>query len=207
MQTLDDGMAAIQEQAMAGVASARQAADRLSSLKTQAAQSAGDLAARVGERVSGTAETLRGMGSNAASMVSTERVQRAGRQSADWVNETVGHNPLVVGAVGLAIGAVIAAALPKTRHEDEYLGAAAYDVKRRAQGAARAGVETVKDLGTEVYREAARYAEEQGLSAEGVKDAAGQVAEKIKTAAFRATGSQDHTQNPDDASSQQMQQG
>jgi hypothetical protein len=208
MQALDDGMTAIQEQALAGVASARQAADRLSSLKTQAAQSAGDFAARVGERVSGTAESLRGIGNDAAAMVTTERIQRAGRQSADWVNETVSHNPLIVGAVGLAIGAVIAAALPKTRHEDEFLGAAADGVKRRAQEAARAGVETAKGVGAEIYREAARHAEEEGLSVEGVKDAAGQVAERIRTAAFSAAGTQEHTQNPDDAlSQQQMQQG
>ena len=207
-QTFADASAVVQEQAHEGMASARRAADRLSGLKSQATQSAGDLAARVGERVSGTAETLRGMGSDAASLMTAERVQRAGRQSADWVNDTVSHNPLVVGAVGLAVGAVIAAALPKTRQEDEFLGAAAHDVRRRAQDAAWAGVETAKAAGAEVYREATRHAEEQGLTVEGLKATAGEVAEKIKTAAASATKSQNQTQHPDDASSgQQVQQG
>ena len=206
-QTVGDAFgnasAAVQEQTQEGMASARRAVDRLSGLTSQTAHNTADLAARVGERVSGTAQALREMGSDAASLT-TERVQRAGRQSADWVNDTVSHNPLIVGAVGLAIGAAIAAALPKTRQEDEFLGAASHEVKRRAQEAARAGVEAAKDVGAEVYREAARHAEEQGLSVEGVKDAAGQVAEKIKTAAASATKSQNQTQNPDDASSEQQ---
>jgi membrane protein len=200
-KTFGDVSAAVQEQAQEGMATARRAADRLSGLTSQAAQNASDFAARVGEKVAGTAETIRGVGSDAASLVTAERVQHAGRQSAEWVNDTVRQNPLVVGAVGLAVGAVIAAALPKTRQEDEYLGAAARGVRRRAQEAARAGVEAVKDAGAEIYRDVSRDAEQQGLSVEGVKDAAGDVAEKIRTAALNATGSQNQTQNPDDASS------
>ena len=112
--------------------------------------------------------------------------------------DTVSRNPLVVGAVGLAIGAVIAAALPKTPQEDQFLGSASGRVKRRAQEAAAAGVDTAKDVAADIYREAMADAKEQGLSAEGLKDAASEVAGKVRAAVAGAVGGQSQTQNTGD---------
>jgi hypothetical protein len=140
--------------------------------------------------------------SRASDMMSADRMQRAGTQATGWIDDTISRNPLIVGAVGLAIGAVIAAALPATRQEDRFLGPTADDVKQRARDAALEGVETAKGVAREIYSETARHAKEEGLSAEGLKEAAGQVAGKVRTAVAGATGSQNQTQDTDNAPSQ-----
>jgi hypothetical protein len=202
---LSDFSMAVQQQAQEGIASARRAADRLSDLKSEASQRADNLTAAVGEKLSETVGAVRGVSNQAVSragdMMSSDRLQPAGTSASDWVDETIGRNPLIIGAFGLAVGAVIAAALPATRQEDGLLGPAADHVKRSAKTAALEGVETAKGVATEVYRESARYAEEQGLSVEGAKEAAGQIVDKVQTAAANATGSPGQEQNSADASS------
>lgn len=68
------------------------------------------------------------------------------------------ENPLMIGALGLAIGAVIAAALPSTRREDEWLGEVGDKVRDEAASAAR-----------QVAREGTRIAE---AAVDSVKDEA-----------------------------------
>ena len=126
--------------------------------------------------------------SKASDMLSPERMRRAGTQANDWVNDTVSRNPLIVGALGLAIGAIIAAALPSTPQEDKLLGPAADDLKQKAGDAALEGVVAAKEIATEIYQEAASRAKEQGLSVDDAKEFAGQVGEKIKTAVANVTG-------------------
>jgi hypothetical protein len=43
------------------------------------------------------------------------------------------EQPLVVGAIGLAVGAALGAALPKTETEDEWLGDTRDQLKERAR--------------------------------------------------------------------------
>ncbi|RAI25746.1 hypothetical protein CH338_31095, partial [Rhodoplanes elegans] len=49
----------------------------------------------------------------------------------------VREQPLVVGAVGLALGALIGAAMPRSRTEDQLMGEAADDMKQAASEAVR----------------------------------------------------------------------
>jgi len=120
--------------------------------------------------------------SKAGDVLAPDRIARAGAQASQSIDEMVRRNPLIVGAVGLAIGAVIASALPSTRQEDELLGRAADDVKRRAQEAALGGVESAKSVATEVYQAATDRAKQEGLSLDNAKEFAGQIGEKLKTA-------------------------
>jgi hypothetical protein len=159
---------------------------------------AADFANRASERVAETADALRGASNEplgrAGEMISADRMRDAGTQTYDWIEDTVSRNPLVVGAIGLAIGGVIAAALPGTPQERQFLGSASRDVKRRAQEAAAAGVDRAKTVAADIYREAMTTAEEQGLSAEGLRDAASEVADKVRTVATGAMGGQSQTQ-------------
>jgi hypothetical protein len=127
-------------------------------------------------------------------------MKRVGSQANDWINDTVSRNPLMVGALGLAVGAVIAAALPSTRQEDQFLGSAADDLKRKAGDAALEGVEMAKDLAADVYNEVGDRAHEQGLSANGVADFAGQVGEKVKAVVASVTGGSGDSGNQRDYS-------
>jgi hypothetical protein len=57
----------------------------------------------------------------------------------------IGENAAVIGGLGVAIGAIIAASLPETRGEAAVLGSASAGVKRAAANAAQSGVEAAKD--------------------------------------------------------------
>jgi len=98
--------------------------------------------------------------------------------------------PLALGAIGLAIGAGIAAALPATDLEAEYLGETADAVKQKARQFASEQATRATEAAESAVSAAADEARNQGLTAEGVKSAAGDISEKIgrvATAAQRAT--------------------
>jgi len=195
----------VQNQVNAGLESARRAGDQLSGYAAQASGAAGDIVSSLGEKASQGAETLRAVGSEVSDMLSPERVRRAGMQANDWLNDTVSRNPLIAGAAGLALGAIIAAAIPSTPQEEKLLGPAADDLKRKAGDAALGGVAAVKDIATEIYQEAASRAKEEGLSADDAKQFTRQVGEKIRTAAANVTG--DRQQGGDPESSSQINSG
>ena len=161
-QKADEVAGAVKNRVNAGMDSARRAGDQLSEYANQASDAASNIAASVGQKAAQSAETVRAVSSDAVSkagdMVSPERMRRAGTQASDWVNDTVSRNPLIVGAVGLAIGAIIAAALPSTPQEDKLLGPAADDLKQKAGDAALEGVVAAKEIATEIYQEAASRA-------------------------------------------------
>jgi membrane protein len=206
LERIGDAAESVQHKAKLGMEAARGTGDRVAGLRTRVSEQTADLATRASEGLSETAETIREVSSEAVAraseIMSADRIRGAGTQAYDWVEDTVSRNPLVVGAIGLAIGAVIAAALPKTRQEDKLLGPAAEQVKRRAQDAAAAGVDTARDVATDIYREAMATANEEGLSAEGLKEAAGEVTDKVRATVAGAVGSQSQTQNTGDAAYQ-----
>jgi hypothetical protein len=91
-----------------------------------------------------------------------------GTRASEAARHAVDDYPLVIGAVGLAVGALAAALLPSTRREDELMGAAADELKRTVREVAsdEAGrfhkvAESVADAATEA---AADEAKRQGLT-------------------------------------------
>jgi hypothetical protein len=202
LERIGDASESIQHNAKRGMEAARGAADRVAGMRSQASQQTADFATRATETLSETAGTIREVGSEAlgraSELISTDRIKSAGTQAHDWIGDTVSRNPLVVGAVGLAIGAVIAAALPKTQQEDQFLGSASEHLKKRAQDAAAAGLDKARDVAADIYHEAMASAGEQGLSAEGLKQTAGEVADKVRAVAG-AVGGQSQSQNTGDA--------
>jgi hypothetical protein len=79
--------------------------------------------------------------------------------------------PLALGAIGLAIGAGIAAALPKTDVEDAYLGEVSQTIKTQAAEIAGQQVQKATTLASDVIDAASAEARKQGLSTEGAKAA------------------------------------
>jgi hypothetical protein len=97
----------------------------------------------------------------------------------DGLSELFRAQPLALGAIGLAIGAGIAAALPKTDVEAAYLGEASKTVKTQAAEIAGQQVEKATALATDVVEAAAAEARKQGLTPEGAKAAADNVTGRI----------------------------
>jgi len=95
----------------------------------QAAQSTRDMANQIGGKVTEMGQSARA------------QVQRAQGS----FNHMLEEQPLALGAIGLAIGAVLAAAAPRTRKEDELMGEASDRLKEQAKDVAQQKADVIKD--------------------------------------------------------------
>jgi len=107
-------------------------------------------------------------------------------QAKDNVTTMVSDQPLMAGAVGLAIGAAIAALLPKTDAEDKLMGEASDTVKQKVGAIAAEEMEAAKSVASTVTSklasEVGRVADEHGVSTEGAVAAVQAATDKIKEA-------------------------
>lgn len=87
--------------------------------------------------------------------------------------------PLALGAIGLAIGVGIAAALPSTNVEKAYLGDASQTLKSKTAEITRGQIDSATTLVNDVIDATSQEARKQGLTSEGLKAAAGDVADKL----------------------------
>lgn len=76
----------------------------------------------------------------------THRLSRARDQARSGFDSMLREQPLVLGAIGLAIGAVLAAAAPRTRQEDELMGEARDRLAERATEAGKEQMEKAKQV-------------------------------------------------------------
>jgi hypothetical protein len=100
--------------------------------------------------------------------------------------EALDREPLVVGAIGLAIGAAIGAMLPHTRVEDETFGDTRDHLRDEAMASAQRGYEAAKDVASESYAAARETADKEGLTGKGdtpIADKVSHVAEAAGKAA------------------------
>jgi hypothetical protein len=140
----------------------------------------------VGEKLSQATQRAREWTSDVAGSVSSyadetrrtvsDQSERFAQQAQSTFKGTVSRvlqeQPLAVGLVGLAAGAAVAAAFPRTEMEKETLGQAGEWV---TDAAARTG-EQLKDAAGKAGERLATIADERGLSVDGLKDAATEVA-------------------------------
>ena len=89
----------------------------------------------------------------------------------DNLTELFRAQPLALGAIGLAIGAGIAAALPKSDIEDSFLGEASETVKAQASEIAGQQVEKATTIANDVIDAASAEARKQGLTLHDAKAA------------------------------------
>jgi hypothetical protein len=87
--------------------------------------------------------------------------------------------PLALGAIGLAIGAGIAAALPASEVEAAYLGETSESVKAKAAGFAAEQTARATAVAEEVVGAVTEEAQRQGLTVEGAKSAFGDLSAKV----------------------------
>lgn len=104
-------------------------------------------------------------------------IQAQGQRAAETLTGAFREQPLVGGAMAFALGAAIAAWLPRTAQEDELLGEAADQVKDRAAAEAAHLAEAAKDKAAELHDEAA---ETISQVYEGARDAVETTAEHGK---------------------------
>ena len=174
------------------------AADRVGEAATSAYRATADAAGSAAESI--------GSGASAAA----QRVTEAGRGARDQLGQfgdstrqglgwLVREQPLVLGAIGLAVGAAVGALLPGTDAEDRLMGETRDDLAERARATAEQGFERAKETagehlerakdrvgGTDVSGGADRVGAALGETARGVReavrDAAHGTAEQAKEA-------------------------
>lgn len=87
--------------------------------------------------------------------------------------------PLALGAIGLAIGAGIAAALPITEAENSCLGETSESLRRQAAGLADQQIGKATTLATNVVEAAVDSARAEGLTIDGAKAAMEDLSSKV----------------------------
>ena len=107
----------------------------------------------------------------------------------DSLTQLFKSQPLAIGAMGLAIGAVIAAAFPTTETEAEYLGETSEFIKQKAGELAGEKVERIVEVGEKVADAVADEARQQGLTVDGLKSVATELSDKAGRVAEAATRS------------------
>jgi hypothetical protein len=122
-----------------------------------------------------------------------DAVRTAGNRASDLADQagktvfqTIEQNPLLVAGVGLLVGGLIASAFPRSQIEDDLVGETSAAVKRRAEAAASQGLETARNVAGEIYDEASRRAEAEGLTTDGLGKAAQDLGQRMRRVAEAA---------------------
>jgi hypothetical protein len=152
---------------------------------SRAADTATEYASEIKDRVSDAAgsytEAVSDFAQDARRNVS-EHSARLTRQAQSTLrssmNRAMREQPLAVVMVGLAAGAAVAAAFPSTEMEDRTLGNAGEGLRQAAGKAA----EKVGDAAGKAGERLKSAAEERGLTSEGLKELAGEVADTFTSA-------------------------
>ena len=115
-----------------------------------AAVSGSDMAADLVEGAKNAAEGVRqGLVSKSADLANSAR--NVSESSLQPMQDLVQREPLVLAALGVAVGAAIGALLPSTAVEDEQLGSLRDSVRGKAGKLLHAGVEEAKEVAAETY--------------------------------------------------------
>jgi hypothetical protein len=151
-------------------------------------QNVGESMSAFGSRVDEAMRSARAGGRAAVDSVRHATASAAG-SARDTASRAAGYlqdQPLLLGALGVSVGALLAAVLPPSRAEDQLLGGLRDDLRDRAgevAGAALAGGARIAGEAIHAGRETARR---EGLTADDAGSAAASVAPQVAGAAAGA---------------------
>jgi ElaB/YqjD/DUF883 family membrane-anchored ribosome-binding protein len=141
---------------------------------------ASETAASIKDRVMGVTDEATSAMLDTADMVKGQAEDLV-QQTRQAVSDTWDKNPLLIAAIGLGIGAFIAAAFPSTKAEEAVFGDASDALRRQAEGVAAKGVEAAKSTVEGV----AAAASGEGLSVDGLNQLGANLTEKVRAVAER----------------------
>ena len=139
----------------------QRASEGISSAKDKVAQTTHSARERFGQAGQGARERVGQMGQTARNQM--ERVRHQAERMRSAYDSIVRDQPLVLGAIGFAIGALMAAGLPRTRQEDELMGEASDRLTERAKDTGKEQLEKAKQVATAAKDAAMGEAQKQGL--------------------------------------------
>jgi gas vesicle protein len=139
--------------------------DKASGMASSTKSKISDSTQAVGDRIRQARDSLTSTGQSARQRVSDlsgsarHQVERA-RSGMDYMMR---EQPLALGAIGVAIGAVIAAMAPRTRKEDELMGDTRDRLLDQAKEAGKEKLEQAKQVANTAVGAATKEAEQRGL--------------------------------------------
>ncbi len=136
----------LKDQASASLHSARErVADTLSSTRARVSSTMASTRERVGSTMASARESMAHL---------SERSAQTYDRARDSVASMVEEQPLILAALGVAVGAAIGAALPRTRQEDDLLGETRDDLLDRGSTTARSYATQAADQAADKARSA-----------------------------------------------------
>jgi hypothetical protein len=142
--------------------SASDAASRAGSAASGAAGSAADAMRRASHDATDAASHA-GSAAWESARHAGEYAYRSGRRARRTLLDAMQDEPLVFGALALAIGAAVGAALPPTRREDELMGDARDRVRDQAYSYGRDTLHRAEHVAEAAYDAASKEADAKGL--------------------------------------------
>lgn len=124
--------------------------DKASALTGRAREMAGDARRKMSDSSGGARSRVGQVG---------QRSQQQYYRAKDSFGRMVDEQPLMLGALGLAIGTILGAALPSTRREDELMGRTRDDLLESAKGTAREKAGVFKESAQRVAKVAEQEVE------------------------------------------------
>ncbi|WP_342737153.1 DUF3618 domain-containing protein [Bradyrhizobium sp. B117] len=168
------------------------AKETLSSAQSRAAGMADDAQ----DKAAGLAADVRASAAQAGSFASEklksgmDAAKDAAASAPDQARQTIGDNAALIGGLGIAIGAIIAAALPETKAEAKVMGEASDGVKQAATDAMESGFEAARDATTSAADAATQKLAEADLGShasrvtQNMADTLKEAADDVVKAAF-----------------------
>jgi hypothetical protein len=158
---------------------------KAASMKDAASEIVGSVASIVPDMSLPDTERASEVGADARSMISEQLTSAAAKGSEygkvlqSKLSESLERQPLLLGAIGLAVGAGIASTFGSTAVEGSLMGEQGAPVREKLQGLAG----DIKDRASKVVADVKEEAGRQGLTAERAKNVAADIGEKVKTVA------------------------
>ena len=97
-------------------------------------------------------------------------VPRDRREVKSKLSNLLDDQPLILGAIGVAVGAAIGAGLPITETEDNLMGGSSHQVRQAGTDAARQEVDGLRAVAGEVVGNIKKTAADHGLSSDNLND-------------------------------------
>jgi hypothetical protein len=203
--SISDAVSRAADRVTQQVASAADMAQqKIDTLKTQTADAvddavhkvqdfASDSAAKVSDAVSEAYDSSKEMAQKA-----THDVELALDRTRDRLIQAIEQHPLVVGGIGLLIGAFVASCIPTTSAEASAFGEVSDGLKNRALNAVSEGLDVVKSAAGEVYDSAVEQTTKRGLTSDVVGEVIQKAGDKVQSAAHEAierVGGKPHSVN------------
>ena len=183
----------------------------VSGVANKIGEQAGSIVERAGETAAGTSERVRQMADDARNLASewsegaheaadTSRarmrdVSGRARQMREQMREKGGQlwhdQPLVVGAVGLAVGALLGALLPSTEQEDAVMGETRDKLVGRAKVLGESALHEATATATDMADAASQAAIERESDAEGAEESSSRDDVEVGVAAASDTARKD----------------